>query len=164
MKTIYFLILILSLAILNSCKKQVEYPLEPILVYDTIRVLQFSNPIAGQITDSVVIDVDFTDGDGNIGVAVDAKANDTSNYNFFYTPYILVKGKWEKIFELYTKIPNLNSSGKATPLRGKISADITDAFYLYKKKDTMRVEIYVKDNAGNKSNVVTSSLFSGLQN
>jgi DUF4097 and DUF4098 domain-containing protein YvlB len=127
-------------------------------------VLQFSNPIAGQITDSVVIDVDFTDGDGNIGVAVDAKANDTSNYNFFYTPYILVKGQWKKIFELYTKIPNLNSSGKAKPLRGKMSADITDAFYLYKKKDTMRVEIYVKDNACNKSNVVTSSLFSGLQN
>lgn len=164
MKTVTFLSVLAFIICLNSCKKQEEYPLEPILSYDTIRVLKYSNPIAGQITDSVIIDIDFTDGDGNLGVAVNANPNDSTNYNFFYTPYQLVKGKWKKVYDLYTKIPNLNSSGKATPLKGKISADITDAFYLYRKRDTMRVDVYVKDNAGNKSNVVSSGLFYGLQN
>lgn len=146
-----------------SCRKPAEYPLEPIIAYDTLRVLQYTNPIAGQITDSVVIDVDFTDGDGNLGVAKNAAKDDTTNYNFFYTPYRLQKGKWVKVIELYSKIPNLNSTPKAVPLKGTISADITDAFYLFRKRDTMRVEIYVKDNAGNISNTVTSQLFSGLQ-
>lgn len=164
MKPITRIFILCCFLVVLACRKPAEYPLEPVIAYDTLRILQLSNPIAGQLTDSVVVDIDFTDGDGNLGVAKDAPIDDTTNYNFFYTPYRLQMGKWVKVYDLYSKIPNLNSTGKTVPLKGKISAHITDAYFLFRKRDTIRVDIYVKDNAGNVSNTVSTEPMLGLQN
>ena len=154
-----------------SCNKEIEYPNEPVIEFVSIdTTLKYFRPI-GSVKDSVEVTLNFTDGDGDLGLPKDS-TNNVRTANFFYTPFYKKNGVWTELKALppfpqgplYAWIPTLNKTGKNKALKGIIKIAVSEAFSNNSKKDTMRLEIYVKDNAGNKSNVITTSEVRGLQN
>jgi len=168
MKTLFLSLVILLLVFIFSCNKKVEYPNEPVLTFNSFSFTADTDKITKIITNNVDVLIDFTDGDGDLGIP-DGQKSTPENANLFYSTYYKLKGEWKKIVPVApfpdpstAWIPTLNKTGKSKPLKGKINVTLTDAFNSNSEKDTMRLEIYVKDNAGNKSNVITTTETRGL--
>ena len=172
MKYIFLLIFILLVLIISlGCNKPIEYPNEPIIKFLSLVKLKSLDPNS-LVKDSAVVLIEFTDGDGDLGLPVNEKEKPKINSNFFYRVFKKKDNVWNEIslppnstfaypFEAW--IPTLNKTGKKRPLKGKISADVSPAFAFFSKNDTIRLEIFVKDNTRNISNSITTTELQGFQ-
>ena len=140
----YIIIILLTLVITYSCNKETKYSNIP-----KIKFLSLSHSVvkAGSDTD-IVIRFDFEDGDGNIGfgtknlILSDSRYNDTIPYEIpvieeRYSPENGLKGIIQVSYSaafLFTR---------------------TDSVHL--ESDTLRWNIYMKDQAGNVSNTIQTS-------
>ena len=111
----------------------------------------------GGYKDSVVISLNFKDGDGDLGYS-QLEIADGAPYNFIVKQYRKVNGKYVEY------MPNTSQSGhfhtlstdKPGPLKGIIhytGIQIYHSFYPY-AKDTVKFEIGIRDRAGLISNMV----------
>jgi len=166
MKNILKISVVLSIFLsIFSCQKKTEYPIVPAITFKSLnKIARMDTSILGNI-DSLELVLDFTDGDGDLGLPTENSKTDSTTLNTYFTLFKMKNNVWEEIkpvspIEYF--IPNLNSTGKAKALKGVIMIDVSIFPYFYFTTDTLRLNVFVKDNAGNKSNVVTSPNFFGF--
>ncbi len=133
-----------------ACQKQDTFPLEPVLTFKSLVA----------VGDSAVLNMAFTDGDGDVGLG-QADTLEPYLYNCFLE-YQEKQGKEFKTISLPIpfnfRIPKLNPSGKAKPILGNIRVVLTPTFYNpFSSTDSVRFKVYITDRALNKSNVISTS-------
>lgn len=140
----------------TGCLKTEEFPAMPAI---TFKSFEFFG-------DSASLVVNFTDGDGDVGL--DASDNappyDTSStyyYNFFLHYSEKVNNVWNDVeFEepIFYRIPRITPTGQNKTLEGEIAVAI-DPFPLFitGASDTVRYSIEMVDRALNRSNKVFTS-------
>ena len=162
MKAKFFLFIIFSTSLFVSCLKPEKFPVEPAISFDSFTPL----------SDSGVLVISFTDGDGNIGLS----ENDTTgvfsstqkyHHNLFVEYWEKIDGAgWQigknfagdDIVFLY-RIPVLTPNGKNKALKGTITTTIEPSYYnpLSPDSDTIRYRITLVDRDLNESNVIESN-------
>lgn len=125
----------------GSCIKQPSYPPEPEIEFKSVSATQI---VPG--TDSLVVEIGFQDGDGDLGV----KDGD-STLNAF-----LIDNRTG--FPYSYQIPFVNPRGNSKSISGTIWITV-DPFALNCRPnrpnfDTISYEVYIVDRAGNESNRV----------
>ncbi|TPE43289.1 hypothetical protein [Pontibacter mangrovi] len=168
---------ILALA-LSSCREEPNYSDVPAITFDRIEQYTYT---ANKITrDTLIIAVDFQDGDGNLGLDrigpdgtqsgpdFEPPFNPGSQYfyNFFAIPQVKRGNTYTSLPEINGRFPKLSMDGKPEPLEGEIRYTITSfSTDAYPFADTIRFEVYIYDRDLNKSNVVYTDdivLYQGL--
>lgn len=133
----------------SSCQKKESYPLEPIIAFNSFQIYK----------DSAVLSLDFTDGDGDIGLT-SSDVSKPYDSNLFLTYYEKQKGVFKKIdlpLPFNYRIPIINKSSKEKSLKGTISVNITPTFYNpFSKFDTLRFDVNIKDRTLNLSNTIST--------
>lgn len=147
----YLLLVITGSAFVFSCVKKTTYNTVPEIEY------QAFYPYVG---DSADIQVKFTDGDGDIGVA-EGDSTKTFWVNYYYKDTVTNKyiGYYRPLFSdtlktgYIVKAPSDSYKGK--PISGEISVRLQQMRHSKKIKNIKYV-IYLFDANGNKSNVLTT--------
>jgi hypothetical protein len=150
------------IAVLQSCYKEPNYELKPNISFNSIskdiRLDQFS----GAKIDSIIVTLNFTDGDGDLGYNTEEIGKDVkrTDYNYVVKTFRKNKGvftSFEPQESLSGFFPRLSFDKKPGPIEGKLSyrIKIETAFWPF-KKDTVKFEVYIKDRAGNRSNTAES--------
>ncbi len=167
----------LLLLLLSACGEIVpNFSDTPAIEFSEVKVNQ--NPAIR--VDTLLITVKFRDGDGDLGI----KANpDTNQWNYFITPYKKVKGDFVQVRFSDLASQNTFSRGFVPVLKNDEKKGPIEGFLTYRapifqfkefpiseedsldilNNDTIKVEIYLKDRAGNRSNTVESAPFAVLQ-
>lgn len=123
----------------ESCIKPPAYPIEPVITFDSISATNVTQ------ADSVKIKIDFTDGDGDMGV----KQGETTP-NFF-----MVDSRKGFIYNFL--IPYVEPKGNVKAISGNFvytnpGITLTPGHLI----DTLHYDIYIYDRAGHKSNIVST--------
>jgi hypothetical protein len=117
------------------------------------------------------LEFSFIDGDANIGLAENVYGNtklpDSVRYNIFLFPYEKVDGHYNEIpldtigeiktppFFIIKANDKLKREGQNKTIKGVVTVSIE--YFIVPDYDTMRYEFFIRDNAGNKSNVEVTS-------
>lgn len=149
-----------------SCSKDKEFPIEPNISLSDKQT--FNQP--------QTIIVDFTDGDGDIGLResdtlspynfVKDTINETEGslnlkyYNIYFYYYAYIDGDWQEYFPstpYYSRVPYLTPSGQNKALKGEISVEVS---FAGSPHDSCRFEIELMDRAFHVSNrIVTPTIY-----
>lgn len=147
---ILFGVLIFFAATISSCITKPDFPLEPVIEFismDDNQMVQNSFN-----TDSIRVTFSFTDGDGDLG------DNDSLN--------IFIRDNRDQFIASKYRLPELPPEGAQRGIRGKITVTIYTTCCIFPDgtppcepslvypTDTLRYEIYIRDRAGNVSNVI----------
>lgn len=141
--------------LLASCQKEPgSYPPEPQIYYQKVipNVMNLGDTIS-----KIGITIGFNDGDGDIGTdpqeekksifIKDSRDTTSLDYSYRYAfPYI----------EDYMRPKKGGLEGVITISLGKEYFLITDSLNLALRKDTLQFDIYVEDDAGHRSNTITT--------
>jgi len=154
-------IVIISALVLSSCLKPEEYPLEPIIKYESFSITN----------DSASLVISFTDGDGDIGLKTSDTTGSFSPSNYFHHNLFVeyyekddalgwVKGKTlagEDIDFLY-RIPYLTPNGNNKALKGEIKVTLEPTYYnpFSTESDTIMYKITLADRSLKMSNTIES--------
>lgn len=162
---------VVFLLVYSSCRSFEEFPDEPVITYSGFLL---ENNIETGITERGVLILDYTDGDGNIGLA----ESDTFPpfdygseyyYNMVITYFEMHHNEWEETDLVYWNVQDqqfdtLSFSARIpvlTPRSGNqaIKGFIQDTLYLYnplseKAFDTIKFSVFIIDRLLNKSNTV----------
>ena len=157
----YFLPVLLIAVLYASCKKDVVYPIEPVLSFKSVGTL-----VAANSKDSMaVIIVDFTDGDGDIGLNPDDTLPPFNSGSPYYRNYQLeffekINGAWvlnSLSSTMGGRLPYLTPKGSNKALKGEIRMDSN--LPIHKTSDTCYFNVFIYDRALHKSNVVQTTEF-----
>ena len=151
----YLLIFSVVAVVTYACVKKTTYPTTP-----TIEFKEFI-PFVG---DSADLKVNFTDGDGDIGVT-DSDSTRTFWYTYYYLDTLtnkyrgyvttnLITGLEDTLRNSYI-IKSPSDSYKGKPISGEISVRL-QKFRHSKKVKNVKYVFYLYDEAGNKSNIVST--------
>lgn len=123
-------------------------------------------PAPAVLGDSVIVAIDFEDGDGDIGVQ---GTSDTKTKDFFSKVFKQFKGRKSAIvFDQSltdSRLPVFKPDGRAGSIEGTISYGfvitpppfvVTDSATTILPNDTISFEISIADRSGNRSNPVTT--------
>ena len=159
---IHFILSIgLLIGTLSSCFKKEEYPLEPLITYDSFSML----------ADSARLTFNFTDGNGDIGLNdSDTISPFDINSEFHYNLYINYFEKddvlgWTEGLDLEGnpiifkyRIEPIDTKGKTKGIKGKMDIDLGNLFFnpLSDQSDTIKYSIQLIDKSLNKSNIIES--------
>ena len=157
MKTIRILNIcfIFILGFIVGCEEIVSYPDTPIINFKKNTVYLTTDELGNNIA-LIRLELEFTDGDGDIGFDQPSVANisDTlSNFNFFVTLYDFTNGEFKKVEGLggtqNYRIPKITREGQNKTLKGTIQIDLEHKSIIY---DTIFYSFYLYDRHYNKSN------------
>lgn len=141
-----YLILISAacMAFFSSCLNPPEYPVEPIIAFDSVsKVFVKGFPVF----DSSTFVISFTDGDGDLG----ATEGDT-------LPNLFFKDSRTGFINTF-QFPNVTPEGNVKDISGTISYTFTPfSCNPGKNIDTFYYTIFIFDRAGHRSNEVTTPL------
>jgi hypothetical protein len=162
MRVRYFIIIFIFLGFaftISSCKKTEKYPIEPSITFNNF--YKISN--GTNIDNYGLLELDFTDGDGDIGLSendLNPPFDSTSvyYYNFFINYYEKQHGTFVKptLFETFNaRIPILNTSNGEQSLKGTISIQLPINNFA-STYDTIRFDCQICDRALHMSNKITS--------
>lgn len=173
--------LLLLVLLVSGCREEPNYPKEPEITFERIDQYTYTK---NRITfDSLVLVVNFQDGDGNLGLRRSPTGSSDPDFqppfdqsspyfnNFFanlqvkrgniYVPYPFPV----ESLNLHGRFPRLSLDDKDETLEGEIKYTLTNfSNDIFDPRDTVRFEIFIYDRALNKSNVVYSDdivLFQG---
>jgi len=163
MRKIGTLLFIFLALLVSSCLKVETYPDEPAI--QAVRMTVSS--------DSAFLQVDFIDGDGNVGLGQE----DTSGvfgacdtrYNLFCVYEELRNGIWMEISEdpclnpnavpFYYRVPWASPPGQNKTQKGTINVQMYPGYYLASGFDTCRFAVRICDRDLNFSNTVYSPVY-----
>ena len=160
-RLIILLTLLFFIAI--SCVKIEPVSTIPEITFKSLEALLVNDSLGNTKTVGK-LEFSFIDGDANIGVAENI-ANDTAlpdsvRYNLFLTPYSKIDGiysliEYDSIPPYYSIIEDdkLNRVGQNKTIKGTITLEIEDLPHY----DTIRYDFYIRDRAGNNSNMETTT-------
>lgn len=145
-----------TVVLLFACKKNEEYPIEPVISLKSFFTLQDQSGF----DTLAVIELNFTDGDGDLGLRasdVNPPFDTGSIYyrNFQIELYKRVAGAWQldpNSVYMGGRIPYLTPTGSNKALKGEIRMDSFLPFGL--TGDTCFMNVFIYDRALHKSNVV----------
>jgi hypothetical protein len=145
-----------------SCNKE-KYSEIPALTFERINKFKKAKPI-GNVTDSIEVEMIFTDGDGNIGRKNDSEVLTPDTKSITYNVFKKVSSEWVKdTIDYDNLLPILNASGTKKALKGIITIDVTVALINFSKRDSVRLEFYLIDHAKNKSNTIVTNSINGIR-
>jgi hypothetical protein len=147
-------------ALLSGCYKEPTFDLKPSIEFVDIRKEIILEAFSGSKADSIIVDIKFQDGDGDLGQDEIDKAKSQGNFN--YIVKILEKKKGVYSVKIQTEpysgvFPRLKSSSKAGPIEGVLNYSMNFLQPFIPKNDTLKFQIYIKDRAGNASNTIETS-------
>ncbi len=158
---------IIILLICNACGEIVSYPDTPVVSFKSFTLYRgvdiLNNPILlGKA------EIEFTDGDGNVGLHQPDSANvpDSLKYNLFLTLHEIKNNQAVKVEgpegEFNYRIPYIERVGQNKTLKGTIYVDIE---YKTIDFDTVFYTFYLMDRAFNRSNTDTTQviIFTGIE-
>jgi hypothetical protein len=152
---IYFIIPIVIVALLSSCRPDVEYPVEP-----KIEFLSFTS----FEDDSAHLIFTFQDGDGDIGLSQD-EILEPYDFNVFLTYSERQNGEWvDFVFDeigYNYRIPVLNPGWKEKSLEGEVKITLIPYFNggATALSDTFKWSGYMKDRALHESNSMETEAY-----
>lgn len=160
MKSTYaFLWIVLIGVLMNSCKPDAEFPIEPYLEYKSFM----------EKGDSTMI-FKFTDGDGNVGLnsqdtfpPFNATSNPSNLYhwNLWMKYWEMIDGEWIEIPLIpeaaYSRIRRLDPQGQNKALQGEVMVDM-GGWYPLTLADTIRFSFVLVDRDKNESNEAFSEM------
>jgi hypothetical protein len=175
LKTLKVVILVAMLWGVWACNKVPDLTNSPSISMKSIR---FVKDKTNNYTDTVIVQLNFTDGDGNLGLSASETTGKYSQYingalnlNFYN---ILVeqqfkprgRGNWALWPDSNTNINNLNgrfpllfdNTSDQQPIKGVLEYKMKSLFWA--QDSLMRFKIYIKDRSFNNSNtILTDSIF-----
>lgn len=141
----------------SSCVKEKNFPIEPAITFKSY------NTFGGD--DSADCIIKFKDGDGDIGVqdgdtATDLEMKylyyDTTDLQFHPMDSSLADTTFDTLFYRY-RVPYITPDGQYKALDGEIKVKLRAPPIYGLGHDKVKFEITLKDRAGHKSNMVTTS-------
>lgn len=151
---------ILSLLIVvSSCYKEPTFELQPEIEFNDIEKMIRIDLFSGANKDSVIIELQFQDGDGDLGLnEVDkALAQETDDYNYIVTSFEKKNGTFVEVpplIPLSGYFPQLKLDDKTGPIEGTLYYTIEFLHPFTPINDTVKFTVQLKDRAGNLSNMV----------
>ena len=144
----------------TSCLKKEEYPIEPVIRWESYAVLSDANGY-----DSLsFLTISYTDGDGDIGF-LNRDTVAPYKYNLFVKMLQMKNGSLQEIvfpdtnLNFNGRIPLLTPPGSNKNIKGEIEMMIEIYFARpILLSDTIAFDLYIMDRALHKSNVVSSPL------
>ena len=166
MKVLRLLKIILIFISLTACESIVSYPDTPIVNYKGFNLYRTTDILGNEILLGK-LDIEFTDGDGDIGINQPDSANvaDSLKYNLFLTVHEFKNGVLSKIEgdegRLNFRVPFMERIGQNKTLKGTITVDIE---YKILEYEIIAYSFYLMDRAFNRSNTDTTQLidFTGI--
>jgi len=156
-KTILWIVAVVITAFAGGCTKHESYPVEPHIDFYSFTKI----PNNYKVDDKGILNISFTDGDGDIGFD---QGDTLPPYNYgspyYYNCYIDYfekrNGKFEKIDLQITnnaRIPKVNADLPQRGIRGNIEVElfINNVLSPY---DTIKFSVYIIDRALHKSNTI----------
>lgn len=160
-----------ALFALTGCLEREKFPDEPILIFKTVEQ-GYEVPYMGTTPERYLnVVVDFTDGDGDIGLdAGDTLdpfgVNDAHYFNCMCVLEKRIEGEWAGVqSEVPGRIKRISPSGQDPTLNGEIKWKLwpypgpRPGLPPIVAGDTMRVTMYLEDRALHRSNSVMSGAF-----
>lgn len=157
----------ISASILMSCIEKPDFPSEPSITFESIKVDNVVDQTLSGLgqrvfKDSVTISIGFRDGDGDLGVNETDKEKLEKGGKFNYVVSRLVRRNGK--FVVQNPIPshsgifvNLKAySSKPGPIEGSLTYSIDFLPLNSSRKDTVKFEVKIIDRANNESNVITT--------
>ncbi len=143
---------------LSSCFKEPEFSFTPSIEYKDFSKAILLDQFLGATKDSIVLNIGFQDGDGDLGLGEEDKqtAQENDDFNFIVQPFRKKNGKFEaynSLIPLSGYFPLLKTDEKPGPLEGVLSYTIEFYHSFTPKNDTLKFQIQIKDRAGNSSNI-----------
>ncbi|TGE18306.1 hypothetical protein [Hymenobacter elongatus] len=163
--------------LLTSCLEAPNYPTTPRIDFKELKVDRYNFGGGQTPIDTVRVTIDFTDGDGDLGLDVigdkeppynPTKPDGTYNrttHNYFITPYRrkTPTAEFEAVVEndmggKNSRFPPLYSpDAKPGPLKGTLTLDIPyDLGVPFRPGEEVRFEVSIMDRALNESNTITT--------
>lgn len=161
----YSAILILLLA---ACLKTEPVSPIPEISYQSMEIFYYYDSLLEQNLLVGELVFDFIDGDADLGIyasEMDTITWNEGNYNIFLIPYEKVDSLFFPVLQDTLNPPpwytiqhdvKLDRVGQNQTIKGNISLIITDL----PKLDSMRYDFYIRDRAGNESNIESTDVFS----
>ena len=155
MKTLKYT-LFLSIAMIIACTKPPDYSDTPEIAF--ISLSKDAMIAADNLSDNLTLTISFTDGDGDIGIDGGTPSvyfkdlRDDSEFITFVAPVIPEQGVGNGISgEMYIKV---STTCCIHPIdnQGGCESDFSDY-----PEDVLVYEVYIKDRAGNKSNIIETA-------
>ena len=168
-KSIFFLLGLVIfgvIASLSGCYKEPVFDVTPSISFKDIRKEIVINQFNGTKIDSIIISIGFQDGDGDLGyndAEIKKATADLNNPNFNYVAKLFEqkKGKFTELNILGVPtsgfFQRLKVSDKLSPIEGSLDYYLTFPQAFTPKKDTIKLQIYIKDRAGHTSNTVETT-------
>lgn len=162
MKKISLLIIVvLLITAAISCNKVEQVPARPSIEFSNFKIFDTLD-ILENVSKGGRLSFRFEDGDGNVGLAAPVtESSDTTNLHL--TLYRKINGSMVRVtdkndpllpYSSY-RIPYMERLGQNKVLRGTI--EVTFIYQSYSPTDTIKYEFYIKDRAGNISNLAETS-------
>ena len=150
MKMKNILLIITMLMLLASCHEKVEYPIEPRITYDGLVYLVDAE---GSLTGEVVLSINYTDGDGDLGLDdADTLYPFGPNDPYYYNLIIDYIGPIDSL--------NFNARFKRLIFNDEVAAisgTIRDTLMLrnpFSPHDTVSLKVHIIDRALHESNTI----------
>lgn len=149
------------LAGLASCLDSPDFDNTPSIRFNGIQpyVVQDFNSLPNIVkVDSVVITVNFEDGDGDLGVPSSQRDTSLSWGNYRLKTFVMDdKGNFkERVFneDRQKWFPVLKEGGKPSPIKGKLDLSVLYTRARFTKPTVVKYEVQIRDRAMRESNVV----------
>lgn len=150
----YIITILLLIYGLQSCQNIKTYPPEPYIEFISIEY-EYIQDALGNATLNGTLKFYFVDGDGDIGFHPPAENDTVVNNTVFMDKYRMKNGSYELVdlvIPFQYRVPYFSTSGNNKTLEGEIIiTDIIETQNL--QSDTIKYDFYIKDRAGNKSNI-----------
>ena len=166
-------ILILTLFAMASCQEKVDYPIEPRITYEGLAYLM---EVDSSLTGDVIINIGYTDGDGDLGLddsdtLYPFGISDPHYYNliidylkwdgssFVETPLL----SWNQLTQSYDTISfnarfkRLVFNDEEKPISGTIEYKMT-VFNPLSPNDTVKLRAHIIDRALHESNIIETEI------
>ena len=157
--SLLFKIILIFISI-SACDSLVSYPDTPIVNYKGFNLYRTTDILGNEILLGK-LDIEFTDGDGDIGINQPDSANvaDSLKYNLFLSVHELKNGVLRKIEGdegmLNFRVPFMERTGQNKTLKGTITVDIE---YKTMEYEIIAYSFYLMDRAFHRSNTDTTQL------
>ena len=142
---------------LAACQTIPEFPSIPSISYGSAYFQEFPQ------TDYIFLSVNFKDGDGDLGLnSEDLPALDSANrFNIFPVLYRKNGDKYEELKEISYSgtFPRLRESTVAGPIEGSLQYKLGSLNFFNEDSSIAKIRVYIKDRAGNISNVIETPPF-----
>lgn len=158
-KIIFLLFIILSLSVLDSCRKIEKLSSVPKIQFTSFTIFDTTD-ILGNHSKGGRLKFRFEDGDGDLGLNAPVEGQVDST-NLFFSLFrkeggvLLAAPDNDPLKPSSYRIPYMERLGQNKILKGSIS--VTFMYLFYSAADTIRYDFYIKDRALNESNVEATS-------